>query len=84
MKQSREIMGMPVFVEIVDPETNQTHFDKVFDYLIHIDTKFSTYKTESEISQINRGEISLFNCSNEMKEVFDLSEETKKLTSRIF
>ena len=75
---------MPVSIEIADKNAKTEHFDAVFDYLIHIDKKFSTYKLESEISKINRGEILPDEFSDEMKEVFKLSEETKNLTDGYF
>ncbi len=84
MKQNRDIMGMPVALEITDAIVKQEYFDKVFDYFVHIDQKFSTYKNESEISRINRGELSPAEYSDEMKIVFDLSEETKKMTGGYF
>lgn len=84
MKQTRDIMGMPVIVEIIDITANQEHFDAVFDYFRRVDEKFSTYKKESEISRINRGEIPLGQWSEEMKIVFALSEDTKRLTEGYF
>lgn len=77
-------MGMPVFVEINDLRVNQGVFDKVFNYFIHIDEKFSTYKETSEISKINRNEIAPDAYSDEMEEVFKLSEETKNATDGYF
>lgn len=84
MKETRIIMGMPVTLEIVDENVNQKILDEVFDYFIYIDEKFSTYKSTSEISAINRGEIEPDNFSEDMKVVFDLSEETKELTNGYF
>lgn len=75
---------MPVTIEIAETEAKQEYFDKVFDYLAHIDEKFSTYKKDSEISRINRGEISPDKYSEEMKTVFKLSEDTKRETEGFF
>jgi thiamine biosynthesis lipoprotein len=49
-----------------------------------VDGIFSTYKNDSEISAINRGGLSSEKWSNDMKEVFNLSEETKRLTGGYF
>lgn len=84
MKQTQIIMGMPITVEIVDKHASKEIFDKVFDYFHQVDEKFSTYKSGSEISQINRGKIGPAEFSDEMKEVFALSEQTKKETSGFF
>lgn len=77
-------MGMAVTIEIAAKEAKQRSFDEVFDYLVYIDGKFSTYKETSEISAINRGEIEESKWSEDMNEVFTLSEETKRLTGGYF
>jgi thiamine biosynthesis lipoprotein len=84
MKETRIIMGMPVVLEIVDANVSLEAMEKVFTYLNFVDQKFSTYKKESEISQINDGLISPENYSKEMQEIFSLAEETKKLTHGYF
>jgi thiamine biosynthesis lipoprotein len=84
MKQTRVLMGMPITVEIVDPQTNEKIFDEVFEYFQHIDEKFSTYKKTSEISAINYDGLAVENASEEMRMVFLLSEETKRETGGYF
>jgi len=84
MKQTKILMGMPITVEVVHDFAVPEIFEKVFSYFEHIDQTFSTYKNESEISKINRGELALENASTEMREVFSLSEQTKKLTAGFF
>lgn len=77
-------MGMPVYVEIGDDEATQELFDEVFSYFTYVDEKFSTYKDTSEISAVNRGEILTEDQSEDMKLVFELSEETKRITEGYF
>jgi thiamine biosynthesis lipoprotein len=84
MKQTALIMGMPISVEVLDTDANGEIFKKIFNYLEWVDEKFSTYKSQSEISRINRGELLLKQASTEMKEVFELSEKTKKETLGYF
>ena len=84
MKQIQIIMGTPVIVEIADRESRQELFDEVFDYFRYVDDKFSTYKSTSEISAINEGKIKKEEMSDDIKLVFKLSEETKKLTDGYF
>ena len=71
---------MPITVEIVDNTGDQQSLDLIFEYFTHIDNKFSTYKKESEISRINMGLIGKEKYSEEMREVFELSEKTKQET----
>ena len=75
---------MPVIIEIIDQGVSQEILDEVFVYFIYIDEKFSTYKSTSEISAINRGEIASASYSEDMKTVFALAEETKQLTQGYF
>lgn len=84
MKDTKIIMGMPITIEIVDKNANVNSLTLGFDYFKYVDDKFSTYKNNSEIMKINRGEIREENYSNDMKEVFKLSEKTKKETNNYF
>jgi thiamine biosynthesis lipoprotein len=84
MKKQAIIMGMPVTVQISDGKATDEDIQEVFAYFNYVDKKFSTYKKDSEISQINRGEINEVNYSKEMKKVLSLCEETKKATDGYF
>ena len=84
MKQTRFLMGMPIAVEIIDPQAREAVFDEVFDYFTHIDEKFSTYKPTSEISAINDGILAASDASTEMQVVLAMCEETKQQTGGYF
>lgn len=84
MKDTRIIMGMPVTLEIVDPTADETIFPAVFDYFTYIDKTFSTYKPESEMMRINRGELPENEWSDDMRIIFMLAEETKQRTNGYF
>ncbi|HUY05118.1 MAG TPA: FAD:protein FMN transferase [Candidatus Paceibacterota bacterium] len=83
MKETRLSMGMPIEIEIVDNGAGAA-LEAAFAYLASVDERFSTYKEESEISRINRGEIEPGEESEEMHEVFALAEKTKQETSGYF
>jgi thiamine biosynthesis lipoprotein len=76
-------MGMPITVEVIDSDATSI-IDKVFDYFIYIDNKFSVYKKDSEIMKINRKEVLLENASADMQEIFRLAEQTKQETDGYF
>jgi thiamine biosynthesis lipoprotein len=84
MRKTKLLMGMPITVEVVDANARNADIDKIFDYFGYIDKKFSTYKPDSEISLINRGEIHEKDFSQDMKTVLALSEKTKDLTDGYF
>ena len=77
-------MGMPVTLEVVDPAADEELFEAVYAYFDYVDHKFSTYKDDSEISRINRHELALEEASEDMKTVFSLAEEMRKLTHGFF
>lgn len=82
MRETRILMGMPVTVDVGG--ASQALIDKVFDYFEHIDRRFSTYRTDSEISAINRGDVPVRDWSGEMMEVMALAERTKNETDGYF
>jgi thiamine biosynthesis lipoprotein len=84
LKETQLIMGMPITVHLGDEFAQETDIDEVFDYFITVDETFSTYKDTSEVSKINRGEITVETCSDEMREILLLCEETKKETDGYF
>jgi thiamine biosynthesis lipoprotein len=84
MKQTRMLMGMPITVEIVDPQITEVVFDDVYEYFAHIDEKFSTYKSTSEINAINSGALTPGDASGEMQIVLAMCEETKVQTNGYF
>ncbi len=77
-------MGMPVTVEIVDGSATPDLLDSVFGYFQYVDRKFSTYKDDSEISCINRGELELAAASEDMKTIFALADQTRDQTGGYF
>ena len=88
-------MGMPVTVDIVDKAHNgaptqdslidiMETIEKIFDYFKYVDDKFSVFKANSEIMQINRGEILRTRWSKDMRTIFELAEQTKQDTNGFF
>jgi thiamine biosynthesis lipoprotein len=77
-------MGMPITVEILDENATQADIERVFAYFRSIDDTFSTYKEESEISKINRGELAKEDYSEAMKTILQLAEQTRQETQGYF
>ena len=84
MRKTAVIMGMPVVVQVIDKNAKEEDVSEVFSYFHYIDNKFSTYKKNSEISQINRGELNELNYSNEMRKILSLCQKTKQETNGFF
>ncbi len=77
-------MGMPITIEVVDKFVTEADIDQIYSYFKYIDQKFSTYKNNSEITLINKGQIKKSRFSKDMKKVFKLSEKTNQETSGFF
>jgi thiamine biosynthesis lipoprotein len=82
MRETRILMGMPVTVDVGGAAG--TLVDSVFDYFEQVDRRFSTYRTDSEISAINRGDVPVKDWSGEMMEVLALAERTRSETNGYF
>lgn len=82
MKQTELIMGMPITVEVVGAK-DETLLTGTFDYFRQVDVRYSTYKSDSEISRINRG-LPRIEWSSEMRHIFALCEDTKRETDGFF
>ena len=82
MKHTELIMGMPITIEIIDEGTKQ-QFNKLFAYFRRIDSRFSTYKSDSEIAKVNKGLVRT-KWSEELKSVLDLCEQTRLDTTGFF
>lgn len=73
-------MGTVFSVDVRAPHVDHGVLDEIVRWLHHVDTTFSTYRPDSEISRLSRGEITLAQCSPEVGEVLarcrDLTRET--------
>lgn len=84
MKHTRLQMGMPITVEVLDASVTSDDVESVFAYFAWVDTTFSTYNASSEISRLNRGELTLDECCPEVQGVLALCEQTKLQTQGYF
>ncbi len=63
----RHIMGMPIGIDARDPDG--VDVDVAFDWLREADATFSTYRADSDISRLDRGELTVAGCRPEVDEV---------------
>jgi thiamine biosynthesis lipoprotein len=77
-------MGMPVGVDVRDAEPDPGALDRAFDWLRLVDARFSTYRADSEISRLNRGELALADAHPDVCDVLGRCEELRDLTDGYF
>ena len=58
--------------------------DRVRAFLYEVDEVFSTYKVNSEVSRLRRGEITITDCSADLQEVWGLCAYAKEVTDGSF
>lgn len=75
-------MGMPITMEIVD-SNNAKLLAETFSFFREVDSRYSTYKSDSEISRINDG-LPKDKWSTEMCHVLDLCDMTRRQTNGYF
>lgn len=81
-----EIWG--TVISIQTPASHSQLFNQACDaaenYFIDVDKKFSTFKSDSEVSRIRRGELKIEDASPETKLVWNKCLELRDLTQRAF
>lgn len=84
MHRVEQIMGMPIVVEIRDGDADPRLFDDLFDWFRWVDETFSTYKPESEVSRIARGELAVEDAHRDVAVVLARCEELRVETNGYF
>lgn len=79
-----EVMGIPVIVEAGGEGLDPASIGRVFEWLRFVDRTFSTYKADSEISRINRGELPLEQAHMSVRAVLRRCERLREATGGYF
>jgi thiamine biosynthesis lipoprotein len=83
-----QIMGMPISIHVRGPRMDDADVaeaaEAVFAELREVDAALSTYREDSEISRLRRGELDLDACSADVREVAALCEEARRRTGGAF
>ena len=62
----------------------QSAIDRTQSFFYQVDNIFSTYKDQSEVSRLRRGELSIADCNADLQEVWGLCVVAKELTDGSF
>jgi thiamine biosynthesis lipoprotein len=77
-------MGTVFSFDVRDPGDWTAPIAEAVDWLHHVDATFSTYRDDSAVSRLGRGEIALVECSVEVREVFALCEQVSLASKGFF
>jgi FAD:protein FMN transferase len=78
------VMGMPIVVEVRDGPADEVVLDEVFAWFRWVDATFSTYTDDSEISRIDRGDLTPEDASPDVREVLGRCAELRLETRGYF
>lgn len=78
IRRVEHCMGTVFSVDIRGDDVPDSAVDNAIHWLHRMDAMFSTYRPDSEISRLDRREITLADCSPEVHEVFSLVAEISR------
>jgi len=78
----RHIMGMPIGIDVLDG--GGIDVEPVFDWLREVDATFSTYRDDSDVSRLDRGELTLAECRPEVDEILTRCLALERATGGYF
>ncbi|MEU9348777.1 FAD:protein FMN transferase [Streptomyces sp. NPDC048278] len=84
MHRVEHVMGFPVSLRVDDEGDFAEAADAVFAWLREVDARFSPFRADSEVSRLDRGELSTAEVSPDLAEVLALCEEYRLATGGAF
>jgi thiamine biosynthesis lipoprotein len=79
-----DVMGMPVVIHVRDEDVPVEAVDAAFAWLRWVDATFSTYRADSEIARLNRGELAERDADPLVREVLDACRALRERTGGAF
>jgi len=79
-----QIMGMPISIDVRDPHGDPGAVEAAFGWLRLVDATFSTYRDDSAISRLNRGELARADADPDVHEVLLRCEQLREETAGFF
>jgi thiamine biosynthesis lipoprotein len=80
-RRVEQVMGMPISIALrgrhAGDATGEAAWAAVLHQLRYVDRVFSTYRSDSYVSRLDRGEITLADCPPEVAEVLGLGEAAR-------
>jgi thiamine biosynthesis lipoprotein len=87
VRHVEHVMGTAVSIELADDQPKQELRELIGDvcaWLHCVDARFSTYKADSEVSRLRRGEITAADCSGDLRHVLETCADLWRYTDGYF
>ena len=75
VRRVEHCMGTVFTIEVRDSDFDGQAVDEVLRWLHWVDTTFSTYQPDSQISRLGRGELTVAQCAPQVREVLQLCDQ---------
>jgi thiamine biosynthesis lipoprotein len=83
VRRVEQLWGTAISVEVVD-DVDATTVDRLYRWFDRVDELFSTWRDDSEISRIGRGDLALADASSEVRTVLTLCEGVHEVSGGAF
>src|SRR4051812_4819235 len=77
-------MGLPITMDVRDPGVPAAALEAAFAWLRWVDTTFSTYRADSEIARLNRGELAAADADPQVRAVLRACRALRERTAGAF
>lgn len=84
LRRVETVMGTKVSIEVRPPLVSSDVLDAVMSQLRDVDARFSTYRPDSEISRLARGEVAEVDCSLDVRHVLAACDHLATVTGGAF
>ena len=84
LRHVEDVMGMPWMFDICDAAVQRESLQTVVAWLHWVDATFSTYRADSEISRLNRGDLTRDQLHPDVTNVLDRCEQLRRETDGYF
>jgi FAD:protein FMN transferase len=78
------VMGTAVSVHVREGDLDAADLGPAFAYLREVDARFSTYRPDSEISRLGRGELHEEDCSQDVRQVLAVCDDLYRTSDGYF
>jgi thiamine biosynthesis lipoprotein len=83
-RRVEHVMGMPILIDIRDEYVDVAVLDAAFEAFRAVDDRFSTYKDNSEVTRINRGELAVEDSHPDVRAILARCDELRGETRAYF
>ena len=88
LRREIDVWGTVIVVEVSSASLPESflsaQIDKASEFFTEVDRDFSPFKSDSEVSRLQRGDIDIVDCSSAQREVWNFIGEAKRLTNGAF